>query len=152
MRAKHYVPSAIRPHLDRAEKNGLIESLTVDQLCDVVIMAQVAYQDGRSSTGAEVIDRDAIWHNGLRRSIEHKGNGLWQENSDGLGDMSVEQAVEHAAEKGNKVTARGIRKAAKSGYIKYARKIGRDWVIPVDGLDHYLDNRPKRGPKPANNL
>lgn len=47
------------------------------------------------------------------------------------------------------ITTRGIRLAAARGYIPGARKAGRDWLIPYSGLSHYLDNRPKRGRKPA---
>lgn len=62
-------------------------------------------------------------------------------------EMTAKQAEEYAREVGERVTARGTRLAAKNGYIPGARKIGRDWLIPYDGFNHYLDNRPKRGPK-----
>ena len=62
-------------------------------------------------------------------------------------EMTVEQAQEYAREVGEQVTARGIRLAAKNGYIPNARKIGRDWLITYEGFNHYLDNRPKRGRK-----
>ena len=62
-------------------------------------------------------------------------------------EMTVEQAQEYAKEVGEQATARGIRKAARSGYIPGARKIGRDWVISYDGFNHYLDNRPRPGRK-----
>jgi len=45
------------------------------------------------------------------------------------------------------VSERGIRLAAKNGYIPGAHKVGRDWVIPFNGLWHYINNRPKRGKK-----
>jgi hypothetical protein len=63
------------------------------------------------------------------------------------GEMTVEQAQDYAKEVGEQVTARGIRLAAKNGYIPNARKLGRDWLITYEGFNHYLDNRPKRGPK-----
>lgn len=62
--------------------------------------------------------------------------------------MTTEQAMEYADEVGEKITKRGIRLAAKNGYIPGAHKIGRDWLITYEGFNHYLDNRPKRGPKP----
>lgn len=65
------------------------------------------------------------------------------------GEMTVEQAEDYAKEVGEPVSRRGIRKAAKNGYIPGARKIGRDWLIPYEGFNHYLDNRPERGPKPS---
>lgn len=67
------------------------------------------------------------------------------------GEMTIEQAEDYSREVGERVTRRNIRLAAKNGYIPGARKIGRDWLIPYDGYNHYLDNRPKRGPKPKGN-
>lgn len=63
------------------------------------------------------------------------------------GEMTVDEAVTYAGETGTAISARGIRRAADAGYIPGARKIGRDWLIPYDGYNHYLDNRPKRGRK-----
>lgn len=63
-------------------------------------------------------------------------------------EMTVKQAEDYAHEVGEAVTGRAIRLAAKNGYIPQARKIGRDWLIPYEGFNHYLDNRPKRGPRP----
>lgn len=62
-------------------------------------------------------------------------------------EMTVEQAEDYAREVGEVITRRGVRFAAKRGYIPGAHKIGRDWLITYDGFNHYLDNRPKRGPK-----
>lgn len=61
------------------------------------------------------------------------------------GEMTVEQAQAYAEEVGDQVSARGIRLAAQNGYIKNARKLGRDWLITYEGFNYYLDNRPKRG-------
>lgn len=63
-------------------------------------------------------------------------------------EMTANQAEDYAHEVGERVTARAIRLASKNGYIPGARKVGRDWLIPYDGFNHYLDHRPKRGPKP----
>ena len=27
-------------------------------------------------------------------------------------------------------------------------KAGRDWLVDIDSMEHYMANRPKRGPKP----
>ena len=64
-------------------------------------------------------------------------------------EMTVAQAEDYAREVGETVTKRAIRHAAKNGYIPGSRKVGRDWLITYDGINHYLDNRPKRGPKSA---
>lgn len=63
------------------------------------------------------------------------------------GEMNVKQAEDYAKAVGESVTARAIRYAADNGYIPGARKIGRDWLIPYEGFNHYLDNRPKPGRK-----
>lgn len=62
-------------------------------------------------------------------------------------EMTTEQAEDYAREVGESVTRRGIRLAARNGYIPGSRKVGRDWLIPYDGFNHYLDNRPKPGRK-----
>lgn len=65
------------------------------------------------------------------------------------GEMTVAEAEEYAEEVGERVTSRGIRFAANRGYIPGARKLGRDWLIPYEGFNAYLDNRPNPGPQPA---
>jgi len=62
-------------------------------------------------------------------------------------EMTVGQAEEYAREVGEQASARGIRLAAKNGYIPGARKVGRDWLITYEGFNYYLDNRPKPGRK-----
>lgn len=63
------------------------------------------------------------------------------------GEMTVKAAENYAHEVGESVTARAIRHAAENGYIPGARKIGRDWLIPYEGFNHYLENRPRPGRK-----
>ena len=62
-------------------------------------------------------------------------------------EMTIAQAGDYAREVGGTVTQRALRHAANKGYIPGSRKVGRDWLITYDGINHYLDNRPKRGPK-----
>jgi len=75
--ANRYVPSAITPHLDALESAGLIDALTVDHLVQIVIIAQTAYRNGQQSTGAELIDTDAVWINGIG-GIEKQLDGTWK--------------------------------------------------------------------------
>jgi hypothetical protein len=77
LRAKCYVPSTITPHLDALESAGLIDALTVEQLVQIVIIAQTAYRNGQQSTGAELIDNDAIWINGIG-GLEKQPNDIWK--------------------------------------------------------------------------
>lgn len=60
-----YVPSAKTPHLDALQAAGLLDVLTPEQAAEVVIIAQTAYRNGQASMGAERIDTDAIWVNGV---------------------------------------------------------------------------------------
>lgn len=64
-------------------------------------------------------------------------------------EMTVDTAVDYAREVGTVVTGRAIRLAARRGHIPGSRKVGRDWLIPYDGINHYLDHRPARGRKRA---
>ncbi|KKM08408.1 hypothetical protein SY88_23760 [Clostridiales bacterium PH28_bin88] len=65
------------------------------------------------------------------------------------GECTIDQAVEYTAEVGEPVSPRGLRLACARGYIPGARKIGRDWLLPYEGINYYLDNRPRPGRKPA---
>ena len=40
-----------------------------------------------------------------------------------------------------------VRRLLERGTIEGV-KIGHDWLLLVDSLDHYMANRPKPGPKP----
>jgi len=64
-----------------------------------------------------------------------------------LNETTVHGAIDYAREAGISINDRTVRHAAKHGYIPGARKIGRDWLIPYDGFNHYLDHRPKPGRK-----
>lgn len=61
--------------------------------------------------------------------------------------ITIEKAAERCRELGTPVTVRGLRYACGKGYIPGAQKIGRDWLVPLDGLNYYLAHRPKRGRK-----
>lgn len=62
--------------------------------------------------------------------------------------LTTTEALALAHQEGQQLSARGLRKALASGYIPGARRYGRDWLMPLEGLMAYLHNRPKRGPKP----
>jgi len=70
------LPSAKEPHLDALAAAGLLDQLSIDHLVIVVKLMQTAYQKGRSSTGAEKIDNDAIWLNGVG-GLEKQPDGTW---------------------------------------------------------------------------
>lgn len=64
--------------------------------------------------------------------------------------INIRQAVQFCREAGTPVSARGLRKACARGHIPNAFRIGRDWLITYRALNHYLDNRPRRGRKSNN--
>lgn len=71
-----YVPSARLPHIDALGKSGLLYELTAEQAAKVVIIAQTAYRNGQASMGAERIDTDAIWVNGI--GVIERVGGEWK--------------------------------------------------------------------------
>lgn len=71
-----YVPSAKTPHLDALEDAGLLDALTPEQAAKVVIIAQAAYRNGQAAMGAERVDTDAVWVNGV--GMIEIVNGEWR--------------------------------------------------------------------------
>lgn len=89
-------------------------------------------------------DEMGYWNHGAHIG---KVGGKPPKNGQASNEMTVAQAEDYAREVGESVTARAIRLAARNGYIPGARKVGRDWLIPYEGINYYLDNRPKPGRK-----
>jgi len=71
------VPSGKMPPIDALADNGLLGELTPEQAARVVIIAQTAYRNGQASMGAERIDNDAVWINGVG-GIERQPDGTWK--------------------------------------------------------------------------
>lgn len=61
--------------------------------------------------------------------------------------INIRQAADYCRELGEPVSERGLRKACARGYIPGARRVGRDWVMTYRSINHYLDNRSRRGRK-----
>lgn len=74
---RHYVPSEKTPHISALEAAGLLDALTVEQLATVIKIAQTAYQNGQHSQGAERIDNDAVWIDGVG-GLERQEDGAWR--------------------------------------------------------------------------
>lgn len=72
-----YVPSEKTPHIDALEATGLLDALTVEQAAQVVVIAQTAYRNGQRSQGAEKIDNDAVWLDGVG-GLEKQPDGTWK--------------------------------------------------------------------------
>jgi hypothetical protein len=72
-----YVPSHKTPHLDALAEAGLLDQLTTEQVVAVVRIAQRAYQAGRASADAEVVDPGAaVWVAGTGL-LEKQPSGVW---------------------------------------------------------------------------
>lgn len=69
-------PSSIRPHIEALQKSDLFDELTSLQLAEIVTLMQKAYQNGKSDAGAEKIDLDCVWINGVG-GIEKQEDGSW---------------------------------------------------------------------------
>lgn len=74
---RKYTPSEKTPHIDALDTAGLLDALTIDQCAAVVIIAQTAYQNGQRAQGAERIDNDAVWLDGVG-GLERQPDGLWK--------------------------------------------------------------------------
>ena len=69
----------------------LAEGLTAKQIAQVALIAAKAYEDGKASTGAEMIDNNAVYINSIDKIIE------WNEEG-------AEFERQTVAERGYKVT------------------------------------------------
>lgn len=90
---RYYVPSHKTPHLDALEAIGLLDALTVEQIAQIVIIAQTAYQQGQASTGAEKIDNDAVWIAGVG-GVERQPDGMWKLT---MSDSGIDKSAAAAA-------------------------------------------------------
>ena len=111
-------------------KAGL-DQLDLDQLTTIVKLMQTAYQNGKASAGAEMVDNDAVWLNGIG-GLERQSDGSWQLTMPDQGlDLTTDQAAERL----------GITKSLVRRYIREERlpasKMGRDWMIKDKDLDEF---------------
>lgn len=62
-------------------------------------------------------------------------------------EVTISKALAYCEDLGITITERGFRKACEKGNIPGAHKVGRDWLVPYEGLMQYLSNRPRPGRK-----
>lgn len=62
-------PATVSRLMDRIPES-LIDDVTSDQLAVIMLAVAKAYEDGRASTGAEMIDRNAVYINSIKKIIE----------------------------------------------------------------------------------
>jgi hypothetical protein len=63
--------------------------------------------------------------------------------------LTINEAQAMARDAGQAVPGRTIRYACKEGFIRDARKIGRDWAFSRESFLAWLGDRPKPGRKPG---
>ena len=72
-----YIPSYVDPHFDALESADLLDGLETQQIAKIVQLMQQAYRNGQASQGAEKIDADAVWVDGIGE-LERQADGTWK--------------------------------------------------------------------------
>lgn len=109
-----FAQSEKAPHLDALETAGLLEKLDADQCAIIIKLMQSAYRNGQSNQGAEKIDNDCVWINGIG-GIEKQTDGTWKLTmpdkpgivaasvaASALGSVSSEKKARSSRENGKK--------------------------------------------------
>ncbi len=112
------LPSESYPHITALGEAGLLDDLTVEQAAAVVRLMQAAYRKGQAAQGAEQIDSDAVWLDGVGM-IERQNDGTWQVTGPAEG-LTVAVAAE-LGRAGGSATSEAKRQAARAN----GRKGGR---------------------------
>ena len=71
------LPSEVEPHIDALTGADIYDALLPEQQAIVIQLMQSAYRNGQASTGAEKIDNDALWIDGVG-GLERQMSGEWK--------------------------------------------------------------------------
>ena len=71
------VPSEVEPHITALENAGIYDDLTQEQQATIIRLMQQAYRNGQAHQGAEKIDNDAVWLDGVG-GLEKQPDGTWK--------------------------------------------------------------------------
>lgn len=112
------LPSESYPHITALGEAGLLDDLTVEQAAAVVRLMQAAYRNGQGSRGAEKIDDDYVWLDGVG-GLERQSDGTWTVTAPEQGLASSVAA--DLGRKGGQATSEAKRQAARAN----GRKGGR---------------------------
>lgn len=112
------VPSESRPHIKALGQAGLLDDLTISQAATIVHLMQAAYRNGQGSRGAEKIDDDYVWLDGVG-GLERQSDGTWTVTAPEQGLASSVAA--DLGRRGGSVTSEAKRQAARAN----GRKGGR---------------------------
>lgn len=113
-----YVPSEVWPHIEALQSVGIYARLGEDDQGLIIKLMQAAYQNGRAAQGAEKIDNDAVWVDGIG-GIERQPDGTWILSMPDKSDASIAAAA--LGSKGGSVTSDAKAAAARAN----GRKGGR---------------------------
>ena len=73
----HFVPSEVEPHISALKEAGIYNDLTQEQQAIIIRLMQQAYRNGQAHQGAEKIDNDAVWLDGVG-GLEKQADGTWK--------------------------------------------------------------------------
>lgn len=116
-----YVPSEVYPHIEALETTGLYDRLTEDEQGLIIKAMQAAYQRGRADAGAEVVDSDYVWVNGIG-GLERQPDGSWEISGYDAPPAGSPMAADLAAELGEDYSINQYNDWARSWH---ARQLGR---------------------------
>lgn len=71
------IPSEVEPHIKALEQAGVYNDLTQEQQAVIIRLMQQAYRNGQAHQGAEKIDSDAVWLDGVG-GLEKQPDGTWK--------------------------------------------------------------------------
>jgi hypothetical protein len=71
------IPSEVEPHITALEAANIYDDLTPVQQATIIRLMQAAYRNGQAHQGAEKVDGDAVWVDGVGM-IERRPDGSWQ--------------------------------------------------------------------------
>ena len=95
------------------------------------------FDQRKALVGIEVLDASRLYSNatlsGLASPIE------W---------ITLAEAARESADEGETIKAVTLRALVASGELQ-GQKVGKTWQVARHSLWNYLENRPKRGPKPG---
>lgn len=69
--------SEVEPHIAALEEAGIYNDLTQEQQAVIIRLMQQAYRNGQASQGAEKVDSDAVWLDGVG-ALEKQPDGTWK--------------------------------------------------------------------------
>jgi hypothetical protein len=108
-----YVPSEVWPHVKALQAAGIYGRLSEDDQGIIIKLMQAAYRNGQASQGAEKLDNDAVWLDGVG-SLERQPDGTWRL-------VSVSEIAAALGRRGGSATSEAKRRASRENGKKGGR-------------------------------